>query len=98
MKPNYLFGLVLAIIFPGLIQLYTGEKGKAGKYMFLYFASFFIVLIYLTATGHLVDVDNINSVGKDPILINASILINLLSRLLSGADGLLKIREYHRLY
>ena len=98
MKRNYLFGLVLAILFPGLIQIYTGEKAKASKYILLYFASFFLVLIYLVATGHAVDMNNINSIGRDPILINASVLINLVSRIVSGIDGLLKIREYHRLY
>lgn len=96
MKNNYFFGVLLAIIFPGLIQLYTGEKSKSVKYVFYYLLSFLIIFILLTVSGYKIDTSDLNQVLNDSLLINISFVINVVFRLLSGIDGLLQIHKIRK--
>ena len=98
MRNNYFLGFLLALIFPGLIQLYIGEKRKAITYMFIYLTSFIIIFLILSLTGYIIDVNNYDVLINDPLLINISFIINVVFRLLSGVDGFIQLRRIRKNY
>lgn len=98
MKYNYFFGLLLAIIFPGLIQYYVKEKQKGSTYIVMYLISFLIIFVFLTLNGHYIDLNDIDSILQNELLLNLSLIINIVFRIISGIDGFIKMIQLNRYY
>lgn len=96
MKNNYFLGFLLAIIFPGLIQYYIGEKTKAARYIFWYLMSFLILFVFVTLKVQTIDTSNMNSIMNNELLLQLSLAINIIFRILSGYEGLVQLRKRNR--
>lgn len=98
MKYNYALGILLAILFPGLIQYYIGERSKGNKYIIIYLTTFVFIFIILTTNNYEINLNEMETITKDPLLIKLSIIINVCFRLFSGIDGILQLKKIKGYY